>query len=86
MTKNFKMRKKIRIGEFVKTDSNITGRIEIGKVEKFIVGSKMAIISLPCGNGKGFYIGGLICPVENLKKATKHEIEKYHATMIARKL
>jgi len=81
------MRKKIRIGEFVKTNySNITGRIEVGKVEKILTESKMVIISVPCGNGKTFYLGALFCSIENLKKATKHEIEKYHADVMARKL
>lgn len=77
---------KFKKGNFVKTDSTITGKIEIGKIEKIITKSRLVLISIPCGDGRMFYMGGIFYPIENLKKATKSEIEKYKAETMAKKL
>jgi hypothetical protein len=77
---------KYKKGDFVKTNSTATGKIEIGKIEKILSKSRLMLISIPCGNGRTFYIGGIFCPVKDIKKATKSEIEKYHARMIARQI
>lgn len=73
------MNEKFKKGDYVKTDSTITGKIEIGKIENISKSRLVLIISIPCGNGRTFYMGGIFCPIENIKKATKSEIEKYYA-------
>jgi hypothetical protein len=72
---------KFKKGDFVKTRMNGVGRIFK------LLDNRIMLIAVPVGSGRTFYMGGLICYSDNVQRlATKSEIEKYNAEIIARSL
>jgi hypothetical protein len=81
LEENMNRKYKFKKGDFVKTRMNGIGRIFR------ILDNRIMLIAVPVGSGRTFYMGGLIYYSDDVQRlATKSEIEKYNAEIMARSL